>query len=180
MGSTSEGGWFTSLLLRKLATRLDGGDSCIGFRSAERLQLESGRQPIAYSLLEVTGSEMSLKITSWAFRCRGDFFVAGQCIHCDPELPGRPNTYECGTVELSLTDDLFVEVTLAQHEEVTGGVVVGGGITGDSGVAERKDVSLTVDSDVIGDVDPALLVLMKSLMLLQPSDDPAVVRQCYG
>ena len=48
---------------------------------------------------------------------------------------------------------------------MTGRVVVGGGVAGDGGVAQREDVAVAIDCVVVGDVDPALVVLVVALML---------------
>ena len=118
---------------------------------------------------------MSLQASSGTVRGGRHLLVGSQGIHADPELLCRPGANESGAVELCVTDGFSVEVAFAQDEEVSGRVVVGGGITGDGSVAEREDVSPAVDCRVVGDIDPALVILMEALMLLQPCDDPAVI-----
>lgn len=49
---------------------------------------------------------------------------------------------------------------------MTRGVVVRRGVAGDFGTPEFVDVAIAVDADVIGDVDPPVLVLV---VLLVPS-----------
>ena len=109
---------------------------------------------------------MSLQASSGTVRGGRHLLVGGQCLYADPELLCRPGAYESGAVELCLADDFGVEVAFAQDEEMSGGVVVGGGITSDGGVAKRKDVAPSVNGSVIGNIDPALVVLMEALMLL--------------
>ena len=60
---------------------------------------------------------------------------------------------------------LLVEVAFADDEEMPGGVVAGRGVAHEAGIPELVDVSVAIDAQVVGDVDPSLRVLVISLVL---------------
>ena len=99
---------------------------------------------------------MGLEALSRTLGARGDLAVGGQGIHPDAEPPGSPRAHERGAVQLSLADGLGVEVALAQHQEMAGRVVVGGGVSGDRGVAKREipDVMASMDEGQVIYTDP--------------------------
>ena len=57
---------------------------------------------------------------------------------------------------------------------MAGRVVFGGGVPRQFGGAQFVDVAVAVDANVIGDVDPAALALVKPLVLAQPTVKPAI------
>jgi hypothetical protein len=59
----------------------------------------------------------------------------------------------------------LVEVSLAEDEEMAGGVVIRRGVTGNLGAPQFIEVAVAVDADVIRDVDPSVLVLVVPLVL---------------
>ena len=75
---------------------------------------------------------------------------------------------------------LFVEVSFAEDEEVAGRVVARRGVAHELGVSQLVDVPVAVDADVIGDVDPALRVLVVALVLADASRGVAVVAEDHG
>ena len=55
------------------------------------------------------------------------------------------------------------------------GVIVRRGVAGDFGAPEFVDVAIAVDADVIGDVDPPVLILVVPLILSEVAWGIAVV-----
>lgn len=95
------------------------------------------------------------------------------------ELLGSPRKSQCCAIQLGLADLLFVKVAFAEDQKMTGRVIVCRSVTGDLGCAQLVDVSVAVDTDVVGDIDPAALVLMKGLMLTKASRGIGVVAQIH-
>src|SRR5690242_10972227 len=60
------------------------------------------------------------------------------------------------------------------------GVVVRRGVASDLGAPQFVDVAIAVDADVIGDVDPSVLVLVVSLILSEMAWRIAVVAEDDG
>src|SRR5689334_9353937 len=58
-----------------------------------------------------------------------------------------------------------------------GRVVVSGGVTRNVGCTEFINVSVAVDADVIGNINPTVLVLVQPLMLAQAARCVAIVTQ---
>ena len=87
----------------------------------------------------------------------------------DFESLGCPREREGGRVEHFFRHRLFVEVSLADDEEMAGGVVACCGISHELGRSQLEDVALLVDSDVIGDVDPPVRILVEELVLAEAS-----------
>ena len=93
---------------------------------------------------------------------------------------GGPGEREGGSVELLLGHILFVEVSLADDEEVARRVVARRGVACKLGRPQLVDVPVAVDADVISDVDPPLLALVVLLVLAQASGCVAVVAEDRG
>src|ERR1700753_3262110 len=107
----------------------------------------------------------------------GEVAMTGQCIGLDAEILRSPGERHGSSVELRFRYRLLIEVPFAQHQEMTGGVVVGGGVAGALGAPQFVDVAIAVDGDVIRDVDPTLLILVISLILSQASWRISVVAE---
>jgi hypothetical protein len=90
--------------------------------------------------------------------------MASQGSARDTEVLGGPSECESGSVKLRLRHGLLVEVSLAEDEEMAGGVVVRRGVTGNVGAPQFVEVAVAVDADVIRDVDPSVLVLVVPLV----------------
>jgi hypothetical protein len=80
-------------------------------------------------------------------------------------------------VKLGVRHSLLIEVSEAEDKEMACGVVVGRGVAGDIGAPQFVDVALAVDAYVIGDVDPAVLVLVVSLILSEAVRSIAVIAE---
>ena len=93
--------------------------------------------------------------------------MASQGVAGDAKGLGGPGERESGRVELGVGDDFLVEVSFAEDQEVARRVVVRLGVTRDLWRAQFVDVAVAVDADVIGDVDPSLLVLVVALILAE-------------
>src|SRR5271170_1574241 len=85
----------------------------------------------------------------------------------DTVVLGGPSECESGSVKLRLRHGLLIEVSLAEDEEMAGGVVVRRGVTGNLGAPQFVQVAIAVDANVIRDVDPPVLVLVIPLVLAQ-------------
>ena len=75
---------------------------------------------------------------------------------------------------------LLVEVAFADDVEVAGWVETRCGVADEVGRPELVDVPVAVDADVIGDIDPPLIVLVVSLVLAETSRGVAVVTEDHG
>lgn len=129
---------------------------------------------------ELSGGEMGVEVGSRARGGRGDVAVPGQGVGGHAEGLRGPGESQCGAVQLGFGQRFVIEVALADDEEVAGGVVVGGRVAGQVGAAELVDVAAAVDAEVIGDVDPALLVLVVALVLAQAGRGVAVVAEDHA
>lgn len=84
-----------------------------------------------------------------------------------------PCERHCSAGDLGLGERFFVEVTLADNQEVSGRVVVGRSVARELRRPKLVDVSVAVDANVVRDVDPAVAVLVVALVLTQ-------ARRCMG
>src|SRR5215207_8735075 len=105
--------------------------------------------------------------------------MSGESIGRDVVLHRSPSEGECGAVELFVRYLFFVEVSFADHEKMTGGVVAGRGVADELRIAQLVDVSVAIDAAVVGNVDPTLRVLMVSLVLPQAGRRVRVVAEQY-
>ena len=80
-------------------------------------------------------------------------------------------------MQLGVGHDLLIEVAFAEDEEVAGRVVLRRGVASEVGRPQLVDVPVAVDADVIGDVDPPALVLVKVLMLTEATRGVAIVAE---
>ena len=80
-------------------------------------------------------------------------------------------------MKLRLRHGLLVEVSLAENEEMAGGVVVRRGVTGNLGAPQFVEVTVAVDADVIRDIDPSVLVLVVPLIFAQAFRGISVVAE---
>lgn len=91
--------------------------------------------------------------------------MARQCVGRDAKFLDGPCERESSSMKLGLRHQLFIEVSFAEDQEMAGCVVVGGSVAGNLGASQFVDVAVTVDADVISDVDPPQLVLVVMLIL---------------
>lgn len=94
--------------------------------------------------------------------------MAGQRFGRYAERLCRPRERNRSSVQLSLACGLSVEVSFADHQEMTPRIVARGGVPGEVGRPQFEDVAVAVHAQVIGDVNPALVILMVGLMLAKP------------
>lgn len=106
--------------------------------------------------------------------------MASQGVGGDVKGLGGPSERESGRMELGVRYDFLVEVSFAEDQEVARRVVVRRSVTRDLWRAQFVDVAVTVDADVIGDVDPSLLVLVVALILAEATRGVAVVAEDDG
>jgi len=106
--------------------------------------------------------------------------VASQGVRGDMKGLGGPGERESGSVELGFRDDFLVEVSFAEDQEVACRVVVRCGVTRDLRRAQFVDVAVSVNADVIRDVDPSQLVLVVALVLAEVAWGVAVVAEDDG
>ncbi len=88
-----------------------------------------------------------------------------------------PSECEGGAVQLLLCHLFLVEVSFADDEEVPGGVVAGCGVANEVGISQLVDISVPIDAEVIGDINPALRVLVIVLVLTEPCGRVGVVTE---
>ena len=117
----------------------------------------------------------------------GQVPVASQGVGGDVKGLDGPGERESGPVKLGLGHNLAIEVPFAQDQEVACRVVVRGCITRDLRGAQFVDVAVAVNADVVGDVDPAQLVLVVALVLAEAAwgvavvaEDDCFVMQCHA
>ena len=79
--------------------------------------------------------------------------------------------------ELGVRHKLLVEISFADNKEVAGWVVACRGVANELGLSQLINVAVTVDTDVVGDVDPALRVLVVPLMLAEASGRVSVIAE---
>lgn len=106
--------------------------------------------------------------------------MACQCVGRDAKLLGGPCERASSSLKLGLRHNLLIEVSFAEHEEMAGGVVVGGSVAGNLGASQFVDVAVTVDADVISDVDPSQLVLVVPLILAEAAWGITVVAEDHA
>ena len=89
-------------------------------------------------------------------------------------------------MKLGLRHSLLIEVSLAEDQKMARRVVIRRGVAGNFGAPQFVDVAVAVDADVIGDVDPPMLVLVVSLVTSQVArgitvvaEDDGLVVQCH-
>ena len=110
----------------------------------------------------------------------GEVAVARQGGARDTEVLGGPSECESGSVKLRLRHGLLIEVSLAENEEMAGGVVVRRGVTGNLGAPQFVEVAIAVDADVVGDVNPPVLVLVVPLVFAQVLGGISVVAEDHS
>src|SRR5947209_7446500 len=125
---------------------------------------------------EVAGGQMCVEVGAGARRL-SEIPMAGQRIALDAEVLGGPGECQRGSVKLCLRDCLLVEVSFAEQQEVSGGVVIGRGVAGKPRVPQFVEVAVAVDGDVVRDVNPSLLILVIQLILAQAFRRIAVVAE---
>lgn len=81
------------------------------------------------------------------------------------KILGGPCERASRSLKLGLWDGLLIEVSFAEDQEVARCVVVRRGVARDLGAPEFVDVAVAVDADVVGDVDPPVLILVVPLIL---------------
>lgn len=118
---------------------------------------------------------MRIQARTRTSRDRGEISMTCQGVGCEVESLCRPGECDCCAVQLGFGHRLLVEVAFAQDKEVSGRIVIGGGVADQFGRAQLEDVPVQVDADVVGDVDSAVLVLVVALVLAKAAGDDAVV-----
>ena len=149
---------------------LDVRDDCGRVGPTNALEVHgAGGQQVVDAALEVPRGDMGIEVRARASGVRADVPVARQRVGRDAKFLGGPGEREGGSVELGLRHRLLVEVSFADDEEVAGRVVARRGVAHEVGRPQLEDVPVAVDADVIGDVDPPLLVLVVPLVLAEAS-----------
>lgn len=97
-----------------------------------------------------------------------------------PEILGGPCERARCALELGLRHSLSIEVPFAEDQEMARRVVIRRGVARNLGAPEFVDVAVAVDSDVIGDVDPPVLVLVVPLVLSEMAGGIAVFAKDDG
>lgn len=106
--------------------------------------------------------------------------MARQCVGRNVKILSRPCERASRSLELGLWHSLLIEVSFAENQEMARRVVVRRGIAGDLGAPQFVDVAIAVHADVIGDVDPPVLVLVVSLILSEMAWSIAVFAKDDG
>lgn len=130
---------------------------------------------------------MGVQVSTGA-RSLGQVAVARQCCGRYTKILGGPCERASCSLKLGLRHSLLIEVSFAEDQEMTRCVVIRRGVARDFGAPQFVDVAVAVDADVIGDVDPSMLVLVVSLVTSQvargvtvvPEDDSLVVESHPG
>lgn len=150
---------------RRSVAGLDGRHSCGRVGTAEALEVHSARaKEVVNAALEVSRGDVGVQVSTRA-RGLGQVPMARQGVGRNVKVLSRPCERASCSLELGLRHGLLIEVSFAEDQEMARRVVVRGGIARDLGAPQFVDVAIAVDADVIGDVDPSVLVLVVSLIL---------------
>ena len=106
--------------------------------------------------------------------------MAGKRVRRDVESLGGPGECECRSVKLFFRHLFLVEVSFAHHEEMAGCVIRRCSVAGEVSSTQFEDVSVAIHTDVVGDVDPSVVVLVVPLVLPESCGGVAVVAQNHG
>ena len=150
--------------------------SASGPQTIERFD-GAGGQDVVDAAFEVARSDVGIEAGARAGGVPARVSVPCERVGRDAVLLSRPGEYEGSAVELLLRHLLLVEVSFADDEEVPGGVVACCGVANEVGISQLVDVSVPIDAEVIGDINPALRVLVIVLVLTEPSGRVGVVTE---
>ena len=157
---------------------LDLGDHRVGVRPTNDRKVDGAcGQDVVDASFQVAGRDVRVEAGSRARGVRALVAVSCEGIGWDSVFLCGPGECECCAVQLCFRHLLLVEVAFADDEEMPGGVVAGRGVADEAGIPELVDVSVAVDAQVVGDVDPSLRVLVISLVLSKSSRRVRVVAE---
>ena len=127
--------------------------------------------------VEIARRYVGVEVGAWARGVRARIPMSRQLLGRDVEFLSRPSEDEGGAVELLFRHLFLIEIPFAYDEEVPGGVVACSRVANEVGISELVDISIPIDTKVIGDINPALGVLVIVLVLTEPSRRVGVVTE---
>ena len=178
-GAAARDRWLTALRrLAKASLDIRDDGSCLGTTDLLQIYGANGDEVLDASL-EISGRNVGVEVRARA-RGRGEIPVARQRRGRNGEALSAPSACERGSVQKFFRHFLLVEIAFAEDEAMAGRVVGRRGVANELGASQLVDVPVAVDADVIGDINPALRVLVVALVLADSTRGVAVVAEDHG